>query len=203
MHNKNTTSKGNGVFMKKSREIMKKRVLIALIIAAMTFALCACSKQEEKPASTNDNVENITSEKQPTKEDTNTTEKETTKEVTNSGKYYKLYKLVDGYDIGNTGYIRLDCDPDSGYVQFDLSEWLQPNTFFSTDYLPKDGEYFANTYDFGGGEPNREKIYLEYSDNKITIYFYENVANPDTGDYDLVRQEKGSEFKLEEDSRSN
>ncbi len=175
---------------------------MVLMISTMVMSLCACGKRDEKPlvtpTATNESLENETSEKLTTSdneetkgEDKETTEKETKKEVTNSGKYYKLYELVDGYDIGNTGSIRLDCDPDGGYVQFDLSEWLQPNTLFSTDYLPKDGEYFATTYDFGGGEPNREKIYLEYSDNKIVIYFYSNEANPDTGEIELVRQETG------------
>lgn len=193
---------------------MKKRALITLMIAAMALGLCACGKQEEKVATTSntaittsESVEKESSKQQQASdnkeitENKETTVKETQKEVTNSGKYYKLYKFVKGYEIGNTGSIRLDCNPDDGYVQFDLSEWLQPNTFFSTDYLPKDGEYFAATYDMGGGEPYREKIYLEYSDNKIVIYFYSEVANPDTGKYDLVRQEEGSEFVLEEDSR--
>lgn len=188
---------------------MKKRLLIALMVATMASALCACGKKEEKPVATpvatSGTLENQTSaeNKETTAEVKETTEKETKKEVTNSGKYYKLYELVEGYDIGNTGSIRLDCDPDGGYVQFDLGEWLQPNTLFSTDYLPKDGEYFATTYDFGGGEPNREKIYLEYSDNKIVIYFYSNETNPDTGEIELVRQETGSKFKLVEDSRFN
>lgn len=116
-------------------------------------------------------------------------------------KYYKLYELADGYDIGNTGSIRLDYDPDGGYVQFDLSEWVWPNTFFSTEYLPKDGEYFISTYSPEGSAA--EKIYLEYSDNRIVIYFYSEEANPDTGKIELVRQETGSEFKLVEDSRNN
>lgn len=193
---------------KMMKKMMKKRALITLMIAAMALGLCACGKQEEKVATTTNTaittsepVEKESSKQQQASDNKETTVKETQKEVTNSGKYYKLYKFVKGYEIGNTGSIRLDCNPDDGYVQFDLSEWLQPNTFFSTDYLPKDGEYFAATYDMGGGEPYREKIYLEYSDNKIVIYFYSEVANPDTGKYDLVRQEEGSEFVLEEDSR--
>lgn len=190
---------------------MKKRLLLGLLMTTMALVLCACGEEDKKPettpAVTNESVDNSSSEK-PSDTETKaeikeTAEKEPSKEVTNSGKYYKLYELVEGYDIGNTGSIRLDCDPDGGYVQFDLSEWLQPNTFFSTDYLPKDGEYFATTYDFGGGEPIRDKIYLEYSDNTIVIYFYSNEVNPDTGNIELVRQETGSKFKLVEDSRNN
>ncbi len=189
---------------------MKKRLVLGLLITAMALAVCACSGQDEKPettpAVTNESVG--TSSEKPSDSETKAEIKETaanepSKEITNSGKYYKLYELVEGYDIGNTGSIRLDCDPEGGYVQFDLSEWLQANTFFSTDYLPKDGEYFATTYDYGGGEPIRDKIYLEYSDNSIVIYFYSNEVNPDTGEIELVRQETGSNFKLVEDSRNN
>ena len=191
---------------------MKKRLLLGLLIVSLAATFCACGEQGKKPeaapAAANESLENETPKQQPTgdtneikPEDKENSEKNTSMEVTNSGKYYKSYEMVEGYDIGNTGFIRLDCDPDGGYVQFDLSEWLQPNTFFSTDYLPSDGEYFATTYDYGGGEPNREKIYLEYSDNKIVIYFYSNESNPDTGEIGLVRQEMGSEFKLVEDSR--
>jgi hypothetical protein len=108
------------------------------------------------------------------------------KEYSTANSIWRVYRMVDGYDDMER-FLYLDINFDKGYVQFHHS-YDGPNTYSSTKWPIKDGIMYVQTFD-GGGEPGVGEVYLQYSKNRIRLYYVDEKGNVDYESY--------SEFRLE------
>lgn len=147
---------------------MKKRLLMVVLFTAMTLALCACSKQDEKsvmtPSATKEQAEKPTSEKQTT---------DGREIISTSFSYF--YEMTNwkeddmGYERPPILYVTYDAAK-SDYVQIDCSEWFNPNTYISIPHPMTSGDYWMSTYSEGGSTDYR--VNVEIGVNTISIKEY-------------------------------
>ena len=102
-------------------------------------------------------------------------------------KFQRVYTMTNMDDFEDEYYeyapvFVVDYSPDEGWVQFDASSWLYPNSYFSTPYPVPSGDYNIQTFnppDVSDITP----IHLEYSDDSFTIAGYYSEYDSELGEY--------------------
>lgn len=102
-------------------------------------------------------------------------------------KFQRVYTMTNMEDFEDEYFeyapvFVVDYAPDEGWVQFDASSWLYPNSYFSTSYPVQSGDYNIQTFnppDVSDITPVR----LEYSDDSFTIAGYYTEYDSELGEY--------------------